>query len=119
MRGIAQGFALRHCREFQDFFEELFRVLEPGGAVALLDMRYPVGGVFAKPYRWYFRAVLPRLAALLGGERGAYEMMVQSVRNLPSEEVLCERLRRAGFTEVVSRPGIFGAVRLLTARRPL
>jgi demethylmenaquinone methyltransferase / 2-methoxy-6-polyprenyl-1,4-benzoquinol methylase len=118
MAGIAQGFALRHCRDYAGFFRELRRVLAPGGRIALLDMRYPAHGFGAGLYRFYFRSVLPRLAALLGGERGAYEMMVESVRRLPPEDLLCGHLRDAGFVEVASRPGIFGAVRLLTARRP-
>ena len=48
----------------------------------------------------------------------AYQMMVDSVRGLPSEDVLCSELEQAGFVEVNSRAGLFGAVRLLTARRP-
>lgn len=117
--GITQAFALRHCREYGGFFAEMFRVVSPGGRVALLDMRYPARGPGSGLYRFYFRAVLPRLAALMGGEREAYEMMVRSVRSLPEEEVLVSLLSQAGFTEVSSRPGFLGAIRILTGRRPV
>jgi demethylmenaquinone methyltransferase/2-methoxy-6-polyprenyl-1,4-benzoquinol methylase len=116
---VAQGFALRHCRDYVGFFSEIRRVLKPGGEIALLDMRYPESGPGSRLYRFYFRAVLPRLASLLGGDRRAYEMMVDSVRALPREETLCELLTEVGFEEVASRAGVFGAVRLLTARKPL
>lgn len=114
---VLQGFALRHCEDYGGFFRELHRVLQSGGQLAILDMRYPREGLGAGLYRFYFGKVLPRLAGWLGADRSAYEFMVDSVVALPKEEVLLQSLRDAGFTEVESRRGLFGAVHLLSARK--
>ncbi len=114
---VLQGFALRHCEDYGGFFRELHRVLQSGGQLAILDMRYPREGLGAGLYRFYFGKVLPRLAGWLGADRSAYEFMVDSVVALPQEEVLLQSLRDAGFSEVESRRGLFGAVHLLLARK--
>lgn len=115
---VVQGFALRHCRDYPTFFAELFRVLRPGGQVLLLDMRYPTAGFGSGLYRFYFRAVLPRVAAFFGADPKAYRFMVDSVRSMPAEAQFVATLRDAGFVEVRSVPGMFGSVAVLQARRP-
>ena len=93
-------------------------MLRTDGRLAIIDMRYPRRGATAAFYRFYFTRVLPRAAALFGGDRSAYDFMIDSVKALPEEERLLEALRDAGFVEVRSRAGIFGSVALLTARKP-
>ncbi|MCA9758886.1 MAG: ubiquinone/menaquinone biosynthesis methyltransferase [Candidatus Eisenbacteria bacterium] len=115
---VIQGFALRHCEDYAGFFRELHRILEPGGQVALLDMRYPRDGFGAGFYRLYFGQILPRVAGWLGADRKAYQFMVDSVVSLPQETALVDALVGAGFERVESRRGLLGAVHLLVGWKP-
>lgn len=88
-------------RNFQDplaGLKEMRRVLVPGGRVNVLEFGQPRAAWFRAVYDAYSRWILPRLGALLTGERAAYEYLPETSRHFPCGESFCELLREAGFS---------------------
>ena len=115
--GAVCGFALRNLVELPPFFAELARVVQPGGAIALLDVSEPDLAVVRWGHGLYFNRIVPRIGALLS-DRAAYDYLPRSVSYLPQREVMVEMLTDAGFVEVDHRQLSGGITQLLTGRRP-
>lgn len=73
-------------------------MLVPGGKVNVLEFGQPRAAWFRSVYDAYSRWILPRLGALLTGERSAYEYLPETSRHFPCGEAFCELLREAGFS---------------------
>lgn len=114
--GVTCGFALRNFVELPAFFDELARVVRPGGRIALLEVAEPRLGVLRWGHGVYFGKVVPRIGGLLS-DGAAYRYLPRSVAYLPPAEEMLDRLRRAGFVAVERRLLTGGIAQLVTATR--
>ncbi len=71
---VTTAFGFRNLANYEDGLREIFRVLRPGGTVAILEFTEPPPGVMGDLYRWYFRNVLPRIGAMLSGDRRGLQL---------------------------------------------
>ena len=97
---LVSAFMLRNVADLGRTFAEIRRVLRPGGRAVLLELSKPRPGLFAAAYRRYFYDVLPRVAALLGGEPAAYAYLPRSLTPFPDADALSARLAAAGLHDV-------------------
>jgi demethylmenaquinone methyltransferase/2-methoxy-6-polyprenyl-1,4-benzoquinol methylase len=114
--GITCGFALRNLEELPRFFEELARVLRPGGRIALLEVAEPPNPVLRAGHAVYFGKVVPRIGGLLS-DPAAYRYLPKSVSYLPSGERMLGMLDQAGFGAARHDLLSVGIARLVTATR--
>jgi len=97
--GVTCGFALRNLVDLNVFFNEISRVIKPGGRIALLDVSTPTNPIIRWGNSVYFGKVVPRIGGLLSN-RAAYNYLPKSVAYLPAPEQLVNMLQRAGFEHV-------------------
>jgi demethylmenaquinone methyltransferase/2-methoxy-6-polyprenyl-1,4-benzoquinol methylase len=110
------GFVLRNLNDLPAAFEELSRVVAPGGRVALIDITEPPNRLVRRLFDTYLGVAAPALGSLVG-RRADYRYLVRSLAHLPGRAAICDLLRLAGFTRCVARPLTGGTVTLFTATK--
>jgi len=97
---ITIAFGFRNLTSYQAGFEELRRVLRPGGLAAILEFSTPPNRTLARLYGFYSRAILPAIGGFISGSKEAYSYLPESVRKFPGAEDLADQMRGAGFGNV-------------------
>jgi demethylmenaquinone methyltransferase/2-methoxy-6-polyprenyl-1,4-benzoquinol methylase len=114
--GATCGFALRNVVDLRALFEELARVIRPGGRIALLEASEPVSPAMRLGHSVYFRHVVPVIGGVLS-DREAYRYLPRSMAYLPRPEEMVEMLRAAGFADAERSQLSGGIAQVLTGTR--
>ena len=102
-RFVTVGFGLRNVEDMEQGLREMFRVLEPGGTLVILEFSRPVLPVFRSAFAFYFSHILPRLGALISGTDGPYQYLPDSVSRFPSQPELAHIIASLGYDDVQYR----------------
>lgn len=112
------AFGIRNVQDPLHVLREIHRVLVPGGRLAVLEFGVPRPRGLRDAYLWYFRAVLPRIGALVSRHDSAYAYLPASVAAFPMGATFLDLMRQAGFVDVCADPLTLGIVYLYTGRTP-
>ncbi len=94
---------------------EVLRVLKAGGRFVIVETSQPRARLIRELYHLYMRWFVYPLGARLSGNKGAYHYLAESAARFYTPEELRAVLLTAGFSRVVYRPLLFGAVAIHTA----
>lgn len=108
------AFGIRNVPNRQLGLSEMFRVVRPGGVVAVLELGEPDSGILAGPARFYIRHIVPRLGALLSGA-AEYRYLQASIAAFPAAPRFADLMADVGKAPVSLRRLGFGACNLYTA----
>ena len=108
---------MRNFGDLDAGLREMRRVLRPAGRAVLLEFSHTPRRLVRPFAHLYLHAVVPRLAAVLGGDADAYRYLPASVARFPGAEALADRLRAAGFARVRFERLNLGTVAIHVAER--
>lgn len=113
--GVTISFGIRNVDDPLVCLTQLQRTLKPGGRLAILEFGQPQNKLFATVYWTYAKYILPRIGALITGNRAAYEYLPRTSQSFPSDKKFTALLKEAGFHDEHYRPLFGGIAYLYTA----
>ncbi len=116
---VTISFGLRNIVDPKAAIAEFYRVTKPGGRVVVCEFSRPPVALVRTGYFAYLRYGMPLLVRLASSNPVAYEYLMDSISEWPSQPVLSSWLREAGFERVAYRNLTAGIVALHRGFVPL
>ena len=114
---LTTAFGFRNLANYEAGLREMQRVLKPGGTLGILEFMEPPDGLLGNLYRWYFRGVLPKIGAVISGNRAAYSYLPKSVSRFFQPKELAALMASVGYEAVEFQTWTMGTVALHSGKK--
>lgn len=111
------AYGIRNVKNPQQCFEEVFRVLKPGGVFGILELTQPANPMIRWGHGLYLRGFLPVLGKWLTDNREAYHYLCNSIKSFTPAAELEMMLRKAGFTSTSIHAMTFGTATIMLGHK--
>jgi len=114
---VTSAFGFRNLANYEAGLREIYRVLKPGGMIAILEFSEPPDSLLGDAYRWYFTRALPRIGRLISGHESAYTYLRKSVARFLRPTELAALMTSVDYQSVEFHEWTMRTVALHTATR--
>ncbi|HHL57860.1 MAG: bifunctional demethylmenaquinone methyltransferase/2-methoxy-6-polyprenyl-1,4-benzoquinol methylase UbiE [Bacteroidetes bacterium] len=114
---VTVAFGVRNFEHLQKGLGEMYRVMRPGGMVAILEFSKPKAFPFRQIYNFYFKYILPGLGRMVSKNEEAYTYLPESVSAFPEDQAFINELEKAGYSETKQKRLTMGIATLYTATK--
>lgn len=116
---VTIAFGIRNIVPRAEAFNEMYRVLAPGGRVCILEFGTGKTPVWKGLYNFYLNGILPIAGCIVSGDSSAYRYLADTIMAFPDADELADEMRDAGFKRVYHLPLTSGIVQLHVGEKPL
>ncbi len=94
------GFGIRNLTHLKRGFQEMHRILKPGGKLLCLEFSKPTNSVFRMIYDFYSFNIMPVIGRLVVGSAESYACLPETIRMFLLPDELTAILEKIGFSNV-------------------
>ena len=114
---VTVTFGVRNFENLDACLREIYRVLNKGGRLILLELSYPHKRLWRALFNIYSKVVMPVVGRLISGDDSAYTYLPETMAAFPQGEVMREILLKNGFSQARFRRLTMGICTLYVAEK--
>lgn len=114
---VTVAFGVRNFEHLLQGYQQMHRVLAPGGMLCVVELSTPRNRVTRWFYDLYTLHIIPWFGALKSHDKSAYRYLPQSIAAVPQGEDMLAIMREAGFKECKVKRMTFGTCSIYTGKR--
>jgi len=101
---ITVAFGVRNFENLVKGLKEMYRILQPGGKLVVLEFSKPKQSAFKSLYKFYLGVLAPGFVQLFSKNKKAYQYLNDSVQAFPEGQNFLNIMHEAGFTQTYLKP---------------
>ena len=114
---VISAFGIRNFKNLEMGLTEMYRVLQRGGILCILELTTPVRFPMKQLFGLYSHTILPIYGRLISKDTSAYGYLTKSIEAFPQGEKVTELLQNIGFTKATFKRLTFGVCTLYIAEK--
>ena len=112
---VTVAFGVRNFEHLQQGYQEMARVLKPGGMLCVLELSTPTNRLIRWFYDLYTLHIIPWVGSLKSGDKSAYRYLPQSIAAVPQGDDMLQLMRNAGLRKTSFKRLTLGVCTIYTA----
>lgn len=113
------AFGVRNFEDIDTSFQEILRVLKPGGVFLFIELTEPQDKPMKQLYSVYSNFVMPLMSGIIASEQRPYSYLHESIAAFPQGREMMLILKKNGFTNIRLRRYTLGITTLYIAEKPV
>ena len=112
---VTVAFGVRNFEHLQQGYQEMARVLRPGGMLCVLELSTPTNRLIRWFYDLYTLHIIPAIGTIKSGDKSAYRYLPQSIAAVPQGDDMLQLMREAGLREATFKRLTLGVCTIYSA----
>ena len=114
---VTVAFGVRNFEHLQQGYQEMARVLKPGGMLCVLELSTPANAFIRWFYDLYTLHIIPWIGSMKSGDKSAYRYLPKSIAAVPQGNDMLQLMRNAGLRDTAFKRLTLGVCTIYTAMK--